>query len=649
MGGAPGPGTGGGMGIPTDAGPGVGGLPVLPGQDPYDIDRYGTVSDPSDWQLWWNFNRDRFLQFSGIQTGESYTGSDGFYLGRGEAERSAIGGRAEDSVIDGPLADAVKAGLMKGGSVDFVKSGLVAMAKIGGEHKDHYAFTTNWMVANGTAPVQPAAAFLLGLSGGHKDVAKLREIALNTKKGSEYVSPKDGPVTARIPMSVRAHAAYGLGMIGSRSPDEAVRQDIVKTLIEVLEDSSAEANDARVAAMVALGLVPLAVDEDVVACYCGTCVVPDPHTSLRAQVTYLLRYFTAAKEFDPILRAHTATTLGRLVAARPNGMTERMKEGVAEVLVRSLDRSSKQPDNVRESAVLALGLIGDADEGNVDRWIRWAISRSIKSGGDMEKRFALISLAEIGSHKGQGDEPFGALPDIRSKLRNQLSSGNKRVRPWAALATGVLGFELRSKGVELDPKVDSALNNAIRSGKRLDDLGAYALAAGMRGMTDATDRMVGKLEKVRDEATAGYVAVGLGMIGERALIPTLQEQFEESEGKPLLQTRLGLALGLLGDSEVASELLMRLEDAEEEAEKVAVITALGYIGDKRGVDVLGEFVADAKSSFEDPIREAAIVALGYVGDRMPRPWRTKLTLGSNYRARTATLTTGEGEGVLDLK
>lgn len=635
------------MGIPFDKPGGLGDLPVLPGQDPYDLDRYGKITDPADWQMWWTFNRDRFLRFSGINTGEAYTGSDGFYLGRGESDRNAIGGRASDSLIDGVLSDALNAAMMTGGSEDFCKAGLVAMSKIGGENKDRFAFTTNWLVANSTDGIRPAATFILGLSGGEKDVAKLREIALNTVKGAEFVSKEGGPVTARVPMSVRAYAAYGLGMIGSRTPKEEVRQSIVKTLVEILENDDAEANDTRVAAMIALGLVPLSVDEDVVACYCGTCVVPDPHTSLRPQVTYLMRYFTAQKEFDPILRSHAATTLGRLVAARANGMTERMKEGVAEVLVRALDKSARQPENVRESAILALGLIGDADEDNVDQWIRWAVTRSLKIGGDMEKRFALMSLAEIGSHRGQGEKPFGALSSIRGTLRRELASGKKRMKPWAALATGVLGYELRAKGEMLDEKIDSALANSIRSGSRLDDLGAYALAAGMRGSDQATDRLLDKLGKTRDDATAGYVAMGLGMIGDREMTPNLQEAFAEATGKPLLQTRLGLALGLLGDSTVAEGLLERLESTEEEAEKVAAITALGYIGDSRSVELLAKYVVD--ESADNPIREAAMVALGFVGDRTPRPWRTALTLGANYRARTATLTTGEGEGVLDLK
>ncbi len=656
------------MGIPFNPPGGAGGLgelPVLPGQDPYDLDRYGTTSDPNDWQLWWKFNQDRFLQFSNIQTGETYSGSDGFYLGKGQEEKASIGGRASDEIIDGVLAEALMEGLKKGGSIEYCKSALVAMSKVGGEHQRHYSFVTNWFLSEGMAELHPTAAFVTGLNGGERDIPLLRNIALNTVEGCKAVTAEGKPVTARVPMEIRAYAAYGLGMIGSRSQKESVRQDIVKTLVEIIENDSAEANDTRVAAMIAMGMVPLSVDEDVVACYCGTCVVPDPHTSLRPQVTYLLRYFTSVKEFDPILRSHTATTLARLVAARPDGMSNRMKEGVAEVLVRALRKSSRQPENVRESSVLALGLIGDADEDNIDQWIRWAVRRSLKGGGDMEKRFAMISLAEIGGHRGSGEEPFGALSEIRSTLKRELSAGKKKMKPWAALSVGLLGYELRAKGQTLDPALDNALSNAIRSGKKVDDLGAYALAAGMRGTVELSDRLLGKLPKTRDEAASGYVAMGIGMLGRNVAAAPLQEAFKEAEGKPLLQTRLGLALGLLGDGSVVDGLLERLEMAETdlraleeddekghaktEAEIVAAVTALGFIGDKRGVEAIGRIALDKDTEYTAAAREAAVVALGFVGDRTSKNWRTALTLGANYRARTATLTTGEGAGVLDLR
>ncbi len=122
----------------------------------------------------------------------------------------------------------------------------------------------------------------------------------------------------------------------------------------------------RTAAMISMGLVPLPVVEDAAACYCGTCKVEAPETSLQAQVTYLMRYFTAKKEFGTHVRAHTATTLARLIEAQPEGMPVELKMGVAELLVDSLQRSAREPAMVKQSSVAALGLVGDGDEDDVD-------------------------------------------------------------------------------------------------------------------------------------------------------------------------------------------------------------------------------------------------------------------------------------------
>lgn len=656
----------GGMGTPGGIG-----LPTLPGEDPYDIDQFGKVDDPNDWQLWWMFNRDRFLNLAGINAGAVYSGSDGFYLGDGTETGQAHAGRLNDQLIDAELVPALKASITAGGSYDFIRSAMLSIAKLGGERPSQFGYVTDFYLRSGDVESMPTAAFVRGMTGGASDARILREIALDTVKGCEAITPKDERTTPRVPVAVRAFACYGLGMIGSRTTDVELKREVVKTLIEVVENDASDANDARVAAMIAIGLVPLPVDEDVVACYCGTCVVPDPHTSLRPQVTYLMRYFTAEKEFDPVLRAHTATTLGRLVAARPAGMTDRMKEGVAEVLVRSLAQSSRQPENVRESAVLALGLIGDADEDNLDQWIRWAIRRSIKNGEDMERRFALIALAETGGHKGQGDEPFAALPEIRGVLQRAATGGKRGERAWAAIAAGVLGFELRCKGEPLDEALDTALVNTIRRGKKVEDLGAFAIAAGLRRSEAALPHLTKRLPKVKDEAAAGYVGMAIGLIGdddEHSARSLLRETFADAEGKPLLQTRVGLGLGFLRDPEVVDTLLVRLgeideategldedddKDAEKatefEAERAAIVTALGYLGDRRGLSKLIAIAQNDAGDEPDSVREAAMQSLGYLGDASRRPWRIALTMGANYRAQTSSLTTADGGGVLDLR
>ena len=134
----------------------------------------------------------------------------------------------------------------------------------------------------------------------------------------------------------------------------------------------------------------------------------------------------------------------------------------------------------------------------------------------------------------------------------------------------------------------------------------------------------------------------------------LKETFAEGQGEPVLQMRTGLALGLLGEGSVVDGLLESTRKAatayaeldenaterqrlEAEGELVAAITALGYIGDKRALDELCRITVDDDDAFPPAAREAAVVGLGMLGDRSPQPWRLALTLGANYRARTATL------------
>jgi len=643
--------------------------PGMPGSDrpdqpisPYKLDKYGSVDDPTDWRLWWEFNKDLYLRYVNINTGEVRTGSDDFYLGQGQ-QSEVVGGRVSDELIDQSIVPALLKAVELGGTNPFVQSAVVTMTKIGGsEYRSQFDFITRWFLElpNGTDVMHPTAAFALGLGGNVSDLQTLRDLALDTEVGRTLVK---GP---EVPREMRAYATYGLGLLASRSSDAAVRGQVVRDLIDILETKGEKpskrgrgrdkgdgddeySNDVQVAAMIALGLVPLHVDEDVVACYCGKCVVPEPETSLYPQVTYLMRYFTADKEYDPFLRAHAATTLGRLVAARPAGVTERMKEGIAEVLIRALENSSKQPALVRESAVLALGLIGDADDGEVDQWIRWALSRSARAGTDLEKRFALIALAHIGGRPGEGDEPFGALDDVRRVLLGQLASAKKNVKPWAGLALGVLGHSLREDGVPLDGAVDHALRSMLKNVRRGGDFGAYAVALGLRQDAASIEPLLERFDELRDEDARGYAALALGLVGAREAIAPLQAVLMEADTMPLLQTRAGVALGMLGDTTVVSQLLELAANGvpEKAASREAAVAALGFIGDKRAVDRLCEILVD-KEKHSETLRETAMIAVGFLADRTAKPWRSVYTLGCNYRAEVPTFTSGKGTGILNL-
>ncbi|MDE0915633.1 MAG: HEAT repeat domain-containing protein, partial [Planctomycetota bacterium] len=599
------------------------------------------MDDPGAWQLWWSFNKDPYLRYGRINTGKSNTLGGDFYLGKGERIRT-IGGRASLATIQGKVVPGILAAMKDGGSNEFMRGALLALAKIGAEKStSNLEFTLNWFLDgdNGNQLMNFTAPVALGILANKDSYEALAGLARDDEMGRKVYGRK-----VNDPM--RAFATYGLGLIGSHTTDTNMRRRIVRDLIACLEDESSDNSDLKVAAMTAMGLVPLEVVEDDMVCFCGTCKVADPDTSLGSQVTYLLRYFTSDGEYDATVRAHTATTLGRLIEAQPEGMSARLKEVVTQFLVDSLGKYARQPDDVRRSAVLALGLIGDADRDKADVWIRNALTRSARRGDPIEKRFALISLARSGARKGTGEDPFSGTASTRKELLTALSKGKKEIRPWAALATGILGYHLRDEGGQMDPGVDHALRIALGRTKKPDEVGALALAVGLRGDSEAAENLVSQLEKAKTEDARSYASLGLGLAGDSSAVEPLQAALGGASEEPLLASRSGLALGLLGDTEVVQALLDTLGDTDDEATRKAIVQALGYIGDERSIDSLVTIMSDTNEDKE--VRTQAVVALGYAADRAALNWRSKIASGVNYLAQSDMLTSSDGSGILDI-
>ena len=606
------------------------------------MDDHEKVDDPGAWQLWWSFNKDPYLRYGRINTGESNTLGGDFYLGKGERIRT-IGGRASLATIQGKVVPGILAAMKDGGSNEFMRGALLALAKIGAEKSTrNLEFTLNWFLDgdNGNQLMNFTAPVALGILANKDSYEALAGLARDDEMGRKVYGRK-----VNDPM--RAFATYGLGLIGSHTTDANMRRRIVRDLIACLEDEGSDNSDLKVAAMTAMGLVPLEVVEDDMVCFCGTCKVADPDTSLGSQVTYLLRYFTSDGEYDATVRAHTATTLGRLIEAQPEGMSARLKEVVTQFLVDSLGKYAGQPDDVRRSAVLALGLIGDADRDKADVWIRNALTKSARRGDPIEKRFALISLARSGARKGTGEDPFSGTASARKELLTALSKGKKEIRPWAALATGILGYHLRDEGGLMDPAVDNALRIALGRTKKPDEVGALSLAVGLRGDSEAAKNLVSQLEKAKTEDARSYASLGLGLTGDASAVGPLQDALGGASEEPLLASRSGLALGLLGDTEVVQALLDTLEDTDDESTRKSIVQALGYIGDERSIDSLVAIMSDANEDKE--VRTQAVVALGYAADRAALNWRSKIASGVNYLAQSDMLTSSDGSGILDIE
>ncbi|MFT5153284.1 MAG: hypothetical protein ACI841_003284, partial [Planctomycetota bacterium] len=200
-------------------------------------------------------------------------------------------------------------------------------------------------------------------------------------------------------------------------------EQIVKDLVHILEQKKSH-DDLKTAAMISLGLIPMQSDESVINCVCGECAIDAPQTSLQAQLTYLTRFLSDEAKSNSELRSHTATTLGRLMNQQDENEVFDEKTDIAEYLIKILDGSRRAPQKVRESCVLALGLIGDADNDEIDQLIRFTLERAVH-GSYLERRFAFVSLGQVGSRPGSGEEPYGATNQARNFLNCQALVGQR--------------------------------------------------------------------------------------------------------------------------------------------------------------------------------------------------------------------------------
>jgi len=641
----PGPATPGGAAPRPPGAPGDGprtpdGLPDGPSPLPFPITPYEEVADLAAWQIWWEHNKHPYLGLASIETAIE-TGSDDFFLGEGERRIALRGQRASDGQLRGKVLPALYEALSVGGNERLSENGILAVAKASRASRFAYARSMfrNFLSLPHTG-VNQAAALALGIPGEEAAYPDLSGVALDTEAGREILGCDE------IDERIRAYAVYGLGVLGEANANREMRRAIVRDLAALLEDPDSS-TDLAVAATVALGLVPIEVVEGAPTCYCADCDIGPPEASFQEEVAYLLRVLRDDRGRPRLVRAHAATALGRLIeAGAREGVPVELENGVARALVEVLEEGSRAPDVVRESAVLALGLLGDADDDPVDAWVRGELARAASSGSTFERRFALVSLALVGSRPGTGEAPFAAAAQVRDQLVRHLARGRRGTRSWTAVALGVFGHWLRAYGEPLDGAVDAALRSSLRSARDAGDVAALSLAVGLRRDGAAVEILVAKLAELADESARAYAALGLGLVGDRAAIDALRAALGAGDERPLLTTNAGLALGLIGDSRVTPVLLESLARAQSEVQEVAIVRALGLVGSSEALDALAALVLDEDAG--DKVRSACASALGQVADRAPLPWHSRISTAMNYNALTASLSSTDREGVLDF-
>jgi len=490
--------------------------------------------------------------------------------------------------------------------------------------------------------VRETAAVALGILANPRSIPTLSHLLWDTKVGRGLVGKNE------VDYRTRSFAAYGLGLVAARSAEDSVLSTVVSVLRQTIASDDTRTHDLQIACVVALGLAPLqrlelqpSEDER---------RAPPAERSRLAQIDYLLELLDDAHVHE-LVRAQCPQSAARLLPGLSPESHEAYRERLAEMLIDLVERDKERPELV-QSAVQGLGLLGTNDDSNpLDARIRrtlLAVPRRISE--PQARAYALIALAEVGARFGVGSTGGSAgIGQVAEFLGETVLGGKQSLRPWAALACGVLVHGLLEAQVTstwIEP-LRRVVRTSFEDEKDPSKLGAYALGSGLMDDHEAAKGLLKRLEKQLEDSIRGQVALALGLMQEREAIDPLHALLEKSRYRPALLRDGAITLGLLEDKDAVPLLVGLLEEARGQADQAAISTALGFIGDQRSVDPLVGLLANRLAT--DRARAFAAVALGNVGDKELLPWNTKIALDLNYRAATATLSDPlAGSGILDL-
>jgi hypothetical protein len=331
-----------------------------------------------------------------------------------------------------------------------------------------------------------------------------------------------------------------------------------------------------------------------------------------------------------VVQAHVPVAVGRLL-----GRGDSLEQAKYRKLFTSeLTRKKRRSNEIVQSAVIALGLLSTPDHKTAcDELYRY-----YQNGRNQQARyFSLIAMGEIG-----GDEN-------RTRLLRTLHKGKKALeRPWAAIALGLMTYRARlADGGKVDETVGRALERQLVSVKNKGAVGAFAVALGLSGFTDATPRMRKLLEENRNhDELAGFLCVGLALAGDQRAVDQIRAVMHRSVRRPMLLRQSAIALGRLHDK-LATRYLIEMIQGENKnmARMAAVAGALQFVGDRVTVDTLLKRIHD--DELTKLSRAFVAAALGGIADPMLLPFSARYAMDCNYRAAVSTFT-DQATGILDL-
>lgn len=574
--------------------------------------------DLTQWQLWWEFNKDPFLLLkAAVHSNGPVTGSAQYYMGPSRRTDRLMGLAPTAAQRREEILPALKRALVGSDNPDLVTACLVALGKVGMDHEQFRLVPLiSRYLSDDQQDVRETAALALGISQMPAALLILQDLVSDNAGGRRHVQRRE------VDDRTRAFAAYGLGILASAA-DEETKASAFAVLGDVLEDRKLSRRDVKIAVVNALGVLKFDIGQ-----------AGQKRLLWRTLQTLWTYYRQDLGKGEQFVQAHVPVAIGRLLGRGTSTEHVRFKKALAA----DLGGSRRRNNVIYQSAAIALGRLADPALVE-DKVYNKALLDYYHRGHDQQARyFALMALGAIG-----GDDNRTAL------MRALIRGGKQTERPWAALALGVLTHAARKRDPNhRDTSVGHAILEQLRRGRNRSSQGAYAVALGLCGYREAASEMRALLQENHDhDELAGYLAIGLALLGDRRAVPLLREVAEGSVRRPERLRQVAIALGRLRDKEAADLLLKLIADGDANTARLAAVaTGLGYIGDRRTVGPLLRYLFD--DDLTTLSRAFVAAALGGIADKEPVPFNARYASWGNYRASVETLTNASGTGILDL-
>jgi HEAT repeat protein len=585
-----------------------------------------SIPDAVSWQVWWEFNKDPYVQQTSGPRGPT-TGSDDFYLGQRRAEAWVDTLLPSEADLRDRVVPAIVALLEAETNRDIQTACLMALGKMGAEAPGiDLEQVIAARLSRDDQEVRETAALALGVTGRTKAMPLLFALLRNDPEGKRLCRKEN------VDDRMRAFAAYGLGLLARRDENAQRKQQVHDVLWAVLNEKGLKHRDLRTALVTALGLL------------CDP--MRGSHKRLAwLTVEELLEWYQRDEgRGDEAIQAHAPVAIARLLGRGDSQLHDRCKQH----FVATLNATDKRSNPILQSAAIALGILAlpvdaagaGAGGESADAMVARALRTYWEKGHDrLARAFAIMALGRIG----------GAAN--RTWLLDAYQRGNRTLeRPWAALALGLIAADRIAvdggEANEADAMVASILMDDLPVTRKPETQGALAVALGLTGYQPAGTTLQRLLrDGEHDETLAGYYCIGLALLGDVASVPTLSAILERSQRRPFLLLQSAVGLGRLGDRTANDRLLAMLEKSESVAVLSALANAIGQIGDRRAIDPL---IAMSKDKELTKLSRAFVAAaLGGVADRSTVPWNLPLSRDCNFGAPVDTLSNG-ATGVLDI-